>query len=742
MNFSGFKLGYPLALRSAASIVTFWFLLYISFSIARSLSAPFVSTIGMVSDATIPALATIAMQLGLGGTLVGKTVVGDTGASFTAAMLLLIVPIALFYVMRALGRRYPASAITPVQSGAYSAAGAVLAVAGLAFLSSGENAVGTTTSSIGFAWIVPAVVAAALAFSAAPGAIKASIASRFSTSAKAFSGAFRGLAKFLVVVTVGVACYVALTMGTGLSTPAELWMWPLIALAFAIILPTATALLTPIFLGALVSYTGSALTTLTPQALTNPLGALRETDYAWVSWTILGVSWLSVIVAAVRNGHRNPSNKSAWLHLAVINLVVALLLTWLGSFRISGSATAFDFLQAAPSFGNEGFTTVAVFAGTGIVYGLLAHPALKTFVDLLYSKVGVPIHRVIAGLVYIFGLRWIGPLDRLFKAISAQKFVVSKAIKYSLVGGLVGVFFLLGAPLAAVTAPLYDSENYADTALVTALRSGDATKLGKIVSIDGKTFLGSNGLGETAEINLTDPQEVEYQKALEAANKAHAEAVKKAKGKDVADVKVDRPEEQHLRNITWGDKGKYFLNLKYAHSYSKAPFLTVVPQWDVSIVDSSLPQLTLTNGKVALHSIQVGKKAYLLSNVVILPGLAEVAAGVDSTNFLQSNKVMVNTAKDATADLKITLNTSKVQEIFSHTGEAMRREYSGCTTLDFTGKGTPTLGAVDASTGLPSLVIKGSGICDSKESGKLPYNVTATATYLVESNEWFYTYKF
>jgi hypothetical protein len=741
MNFSGFKSGYPLALRSAASIVAFWFLLFISLSVIRSLGAPFVSAIGLLNDATTPVLATTVLQLGLGGTVVGTSTVGETTGTFTLAFLLLIVPIGLFYLMRSLSRRYPASAITAVQSGAYSASGAVLAVAGLAFLSSGETVISSTSASVGFAWIVPAVVAAVIGFSAAPGAIQSSIAGRLSVAAKAFNRAFRGLSKFLVVVAVASSCYSALSMGTGLQVSAQLWIWPLAALTFALVLPTLSALLTPLFLGALVSYTGSALTALTPQAATNPLAALRETDYAWVSWLILGTAWLSVIIAAVRNGYRSPSNKSAWIHLPVVNVVVALLLTWLGSFRISGSASAFSFLQAAPSFGNEGFTTVAVFAMAGLLYGALAHPFMRPLVSFLFEVVGKPFSNVIKGLVFAFSLRWIAPLNRLWNAISAQKFILRKSIKYSLVFSLVGISFLLGAPLVSATAPLYDSENFADKPLVSALRSGDVAQLNKIVSIEGKTFLGSGGLGETEAINIVDPQDLAYDKAVAEAAKKHT-SDEKAAGKPVAETKVERPAEENLRNITWGEKGKYFLNLKYSRSSSKAPFLTVVPQWDVAIVSSALPKLTLTNGKFTLSSIQVGKKAYQVSDVIILPGLAEVSAGVDSTNFLASSKVMVDTAKDAKADVKISLNASKSKEIFDYTSNAMRTQFTDCKSLTFKGSGSPSLAAVDYVTGLPGFVVKGSGVCDSTSSGTLPYNVVATAVYSVDENKWIFTYKF
>jgi hypothetical protein len=724
MNFSGFKSGYPLALRSAASIVAFWFLLFITFSVARSLGVPYLSQLGLLNDATTPALATTILQIGLGGTVVGSGSVATSGAAFSLAFLLLIVPIGLFYVMRSLSRRYPANGVTPVQSGAYSAAGAVLAVAGLAFLSSGERVVGSIATSFGFAWIVPAVVAAILGFAAAPGALKASAAGRFATSARALNGAFRGLSKFLVTVAVATASYEALSMGTGLNQPTPLWVWPLLALGFAIILPTVSALIAPLFLGATIAYGVSSVMSTGAQTTLNPLATLRETDHAWVSWVILVVAWLAVVVAAVRNAYKNPSSKQAWLTLTVVNIAVALLLTWLGSFRIRGSISALTFLQAAPSFGNEGFSTIAVFAIAGLVYGLMSHPALRPIVVFLFESVGATAHKAIRGLVFVFGLRWVGPLNKLWAAIGRQKFVARKAIKYSLVGGLVGVFFLLGAPLAAVTAPLYDSENFADTPLVNALRTGSTTELVKLVSIDGKTFLGSNGLGDSAKIEVIDPQEVEYQKALK------------------ADTKANRPEEKHLRNITWGDKGKYYLNLQYLRSYTKAPFLTVVPQWDVSIVSSSLPKLTLTNGKVPLQSIQVGHKAYMLSDVVILPGLTKVSAGVDKNNFLESSSFMVDLTKDAKADLKITLNASKSQEISDLTKGEILKANPICTKLSFATTGATALGAVDSSTGLPGLVVKGKGVCDTADNGPIPYSVIATGTYSVTDGKWSFNFKF
>lgn len=742
MNFSGFKSGYPLALRSAASIVAFWFLLFLTFNVARSLSAPFVSSLGVVSDATTPIIATTVLQIGLGGTVVVSGAVAETGGSLSVAGLLLIVPIGLFYFMRALNRRYPSNAQTPVQSGAYAATGAVIAIAGLAFLSSGQSVVGTATSSIGFAWLVPALVVAALAFSSVPGAIKGSVAGRLSTAANALNGAFRGMSKLLVVVAVTAASYYALTMGTTLNPAAPLWAWPLAALVFALALPTLSAIIAPIFLGGLVSFTSSALNVLTPAPLTDPLGSLRETEHAWVSWVILGVAWLSVIVAAVRNGYRNPSNKFAWMHLTLVNVVVAALLTWLGSVRISGSYSAFNFIQATPSFGNEGFTTVAVFAVAGLVYGLLAHPVMKPIVKFLFEGIGVPARKLIKALTFVFGFRWISPLNRLWNAISAQKFVISKSIKYALVGSVVGISFLLGPPLVAVTSPLYDSENFADGALVQALRTGDASKLEKLVSIEGKTFLGSAGMGDSVQIDLTDPQEVAYQEALTKAAKDHEAAVKKAKGKPVEDVKVERPAEQNLRNISWGPKGKYYLNLQYTRSWNKAPFLTVIPQWDVAITASKLPKLTLTNGKVELRSIQVGKKAYLISDVVILPGATEVSAGVDGTKFLVSSTAKVNLVKDAKADVKITLNAGKSAEIATYLQSAMRAEFTGCTTLTFKISGEPKLGSVDSRTGLPSLELKGSGVCQSTESGKLPYNVQASGIYSVSNNKWIFTYKF
>lgn len=742
MNFSGFKSGYPLALRSAASIVAFWFLLFITFSIARSLSSPFVSMLATFSDATTPALATTALQVGLGGTVVVSGAVGETGASFSLAALLLIVPIGLFYFMRALNRRYPSSAQTPVQAGAYSAAGAVLAIAGLAFLSSGENTIGAASSSLGFAWLVPAVVAAALGFSSTQGAVQASIAGRLTTAANALNGAFRGMSKLLVVLAVAGASYYALTMGTNLNPALPLWVWPLLALGFALALPTLSAILAPIFLGGLASFTSSALNDFAVPVVTDPLGALRETEQAWVSWVILGVAWLAVIVAAVRNGYRNPSNKSAWIQLTLVNIVVALLLTWLGSFRVSGSSSLLGFMQAAPSFGNEGFTTVAVFAVAGLVYGLLAHPVMKPVVTLLFEAIGVPAGKFIKVLTFVFGFRWIAPLNRLWNAISAQKFVVSKSIKYALVGSVVGISFLLGPPLTAVTAPLYDSENYADGPLVSALRTGDATNLKKLVSIDGKTFLGSDGMGDSVQIDVTDPQEVAYQEAVAKAAKDHEAAVKKAKGKKVEEVKVERPEEQNLRNISWGPKGKYYLNLQYTRSWQKAPFLTVIPQWDVAITASKLPKLTLTNGKVELRSIQVGKKAYLLSDVVILPGETEVSAGVDTNQFLVSSKAKVNLDKDAKADLKITLNTAKTKEIGEYVQSAMKKEFSGCKTLTFKISGEPKLGVVDGISGLPSLNINGSGVCVSDETGKLPYDAKISGFYSVSAAKWTFSYKF
>lgn len=741
MNFSGFKSGYPLALRSAASIVAFWFLLFVTFNIARSLSAPFVSALGVVSDATIPILATTVLQVGLGGTVVVSGAVAESGGSLSLAGLLLIIPIGLFYFMRGLNRRYPSNAQTPVQSGAYAAAGAVLAIAGLAFLSSGQSVVGTATSSIGFAWLVPALVAAALAFSSVPGALKGSVAGGLSTPARALNGAFRGLSKLLVVLAVAGASYYALTMGTTLNPALPLWVWPLAALAFALALPTISALVAPIFLGGLVSFSSSAFTDFTPQALTDPLGSLRETEHAWVSWVILGVSWLSVFVAAVRNGYRNPSNKSAWIQLTLVNVAVALLLTWLGSVRISGSYSAFNFIQATPSFGNEGFTTVAVFAVAGLVYGLLAHPVMKPVVTFLFEAIGVPARKFVKVLTFVFGFRWVAPLNRLWNAISAQKFVISKSIKYALVGSVVGISFLLGPPLTVATAPLYDSETYADGPLVNALRTGDASNLKKIVTIDGKTFLGSSGMGNSVQIDQTDPQEVAYQTAVAKAAKEHEAAVKKAKGKKVEEVKVERPDEQNLRNISWGPKGKYYLNLQYTRSFEKAPFLTVIPQWDVAITSSKLPKLTLTNGKVELRSIQVGKKAYLLSDVVILPGETEVAAGVDTNEFLVSSKAKVNLDKDAKADVKITLNAAKNKEIGDFVQSAMKNEFSGCTTLTFKLEGAPKLGAVNSGTGLPNLEVNGSGACVDV-NGKIDYVVKATGSYFVATNKWTFTYKF
>lgn len=719
------KKNYIFALRSGLGVIAFWFALFAILSIARSISGTWLAVIANFSDADSALAATSALVIGLGGTVIIGA--GDPGSIvFSAAFLFIVIPIALYYTLRAFHKGKQSKVSSAVTAGSYSALGSVLSLLAIVFFASGTFA--ETGISLGFVSLVPFVVTAFMGFASIPNAVASTVLSRLSNAGTTFNHAFRGTIKFLIAILVAAASYAALIMGTGLIASLEIWIWVVAALAAVLVLPTVGVLVIPIYLGSLTPIY-LELSKFYPQF---------KSDYEWVSWAILIVAWIAVLVSAVRSANRGNIGSDLWFRHGLINLGVGALLTWLGSFRIK-SDFPLDWVNSYSSVAsNHSLMTIGLITLAGVLFGLLAHPKAKKLNHLL-STLGKIIRNVIDAALYIFALRWVTTLNHLKKKYRDLSYLLQKTIKYSLVSSLVSVFFVVGQALVPITGPLYDSENYADSKFVFALENGDASNLKDLTKSLGYTVLSSNGLGSETDLQVVDPQELLYEKEKAAREKRRARVEKT--GEKFTEAETNKPAEQNLRQITW-QKGAYFIQLDYDRSTSKNAFWGIIPQWDVRVTDLKMPEISLFNGSAPLKVLQVNGKAYFVDDVILLPGKVTLQAGTDATNFLTSNKVEVDLSKDNSAKFIIGLDTTKSVAIHREIETAMAAEYSGCTKFQYTALDEPALGAIDSSTGLPKLVAKARGVCTDENYGDLPFRVKSTGSYSVSNKTWTWTYEF
>jgi hypothetical protein len=683
-----------------SATILFWVILFGATSAIRTALVSATIAAAGIGDDSVAMSATGLLVIGLGGTAVVAANDALTGASFAAPLLL--VPILYWSFLRFASKRFTPTNQSRLVSGQFTALGAGLAIVLIVKLSDGLQTVAGSTVQVSYVWILPALIAALIGFFAVPGArdsISWQLAANTTTT---LVGAFRGFAGFLIFLSVAGLSYMALRMGTGAMNSIELWQWALIVLAIAAAVPSAAAAGLPIILGAGVVAAQSAFGTPLTQS-----GFF--TDYEWVRWAAIGVAWLVVVIVAFKRANAGQVSKQYWWQYPLVFAFLGAFIAWATSIRAVGQIDlaiwkgTLGFIAGAEFLGS-----LALFALAGLVFGIVSHPVLQTFVKAITRTVGAPVARAAIGFKRTFTLGNISKLDRARSGYRALPYVARKLVKYSVALSLVAVSFFSGPVLASATSGLYQNENSPENNLVATLKTGDPKLGAHLYNLDNEKFqfLESTGLGESAS------------------------------------VEVKKDEKSGKVTVSWGD---YSITLSARKAYYLDDFLGVIPQYEGVIEETKLPSVRLKFGDQNLAYADVNGKPVAVYDLVFLPGNVALKAGTDEQGYLESNSVVADVSKDQTVAMQITVAEGKQEEIAKAAQDYMVDNVD-CNDFSFGKTSSVKVGTKVSGSELPKLVSTGTGKCNYEdyfgELTPISFKYVATGAYNLESSEWSWTYKF
>jgi hypothetical protein len=688
------------ALVGLSTTVVFWAALFALSSLILVIAQDYVPGASYLSDELSPFSATSTLLVGLGGTAVIST--SGIGATSTAMALVLIGW--LYYLsLKFASAKFVTPKFGNTASVATSAGlGSAFVIGLLGVLSSGSQNIGGANIHYSMVWVVPVCVSFILTFATIADASAYSITRSIKAFLAPIISGYKGSLGLVVFISWLAFDYLALRMGTTLIPTWEIWQWAVLLLAWALVVPTLNLMLIPLWFS-VPFVVASPVVYYFNSFDSNP-------TLSWVKWVALGVALLSVVISAIKAGVSNESNKNYWWQFATLGLFGGLVYGWLSSIRVSGQLTTYTYGLLSSLTGPNVVWTAVLFAVFGLLVGWALHPSMVESMQTLEKVLVKPVFSVLHFIKAIYTFQWVPGVKNLKAFGSKQPHLVKRVFRRAVAVLVILGFFAVGQPFAYVTRPFYDNQFFAEPIIEKALQTGDTKVISKLLSANAgyDAALPSTGVGATTKFTVENLADDEH------------------------------------RKLSWA-KGKYSVSVAAYRSVTKAPYLTVVPQWDAEITTATLPTLKIQSGKHDLKYIDIKGVAYKVDRTLLIPGGAKVRAGLDDKGYLKSSTVKVVIGKSKVAKVILSLDDKKGKVIHAAilSDESPK---SGCSPFTMNASKPAKLGAWKG-TDLPTIVEKGRGKCTQDdyytgEKTTFAYGYTATGTFHFNTGKWTWKYAF
>jgi hypothetical protein len=671
-----------LLVGGAASVVALWLILFAVALTAKAVLSEFIPLGAEYSDLSAAAASAALLITGLGGSLTGTL-----GSAQVIAISFpnLIIPIALFAIIRFVQSRFLRRDAGKFVSGLFFAIGASIAILGISSFATISQPLLGESLSVGFAIAIPLIVVSILGYASLAGLVHWPILQRAHEALAPQISAIAKLQKLIWFIAILLAMYFALRMGTGLDFQIPLYTWPLLAVVLLIVMPTLAFVLAPVFLGVAINETNiwdiAAFFNIEP-------------SLQWVAWLIFITGVVVVLSSAVASAIRGQVDVNAWWRQTILATALGLATGWLSTFMFalpSSLGAATDWLNG---FGLSVWQTTALFAAVGLIRGLLMHPAISRVAKFLDGTLG-EIFRELKSKASIKNTKPARVVENYF---SEKHVVVRKLTKYTSISALVGLFFLAGPPLAFVTSPFYDNQSTTAGRFEQAIRSGETKDIEEYFPAEKfAAVVGSSGFSQEL-------------------------------------VRKDVENKENVVNISWGG-GKGFVDLSSSVDVTKSAFLTVIPQWSGGISDAKVTAVKAKFGDKPVVSVIHKEQTLRLSEIFFLPGEINWTPGSDKQKFVKAERVTFNSLKDATLNLKFSIEGDKTEALRKVVEESFRDQFL-CESWKFSKFTAPKLGAFDNGAGLPEILTEGSGSCVPAGFDRVQFSYKAVGTYDVAKRGW------
>ncbi len=673
-----------LLVGGAASVVALWLILFAAALTAKAVLSEFIPLGAEYSDLSAAAASAALLITGLGGSLTG--ILGSAQV-IAISFPNLIIPIALFAIIRFVQSRFLLRDAGKFVSGLFFAIGASIAIIGISSFATISQPFLGESVSVGFAIAIPLIVVSILGYVSLAGLVHWPILQRAQEALHSQISAIAKLQKLIWFIAIVLAMYFALRMGTGLDFQIPLYAWPIFAVVLLVIMPTLAFVLAPVFLGVAINDTNiwdiAALLSVEP-------------SIQWVAWLVFVTAVAVALSSAIASATRGQVDVNGWWRQSILAAGLGLATGWLSTFTLAlpSSLGATDWLNG---FGLSVWQTTVLFAIIGLIRGLLLHPMISNVAKVLDGTLG----EIFRGLKSKVSIKNTQPVRVVENYFSQKHIVVRKLTKYTSVSALIGLSFLAGPPLAIVTSPFYDNQSTAAGRFEQAIRSGE-TK-------DVEQYFPAGKFG-----------------AVIASNGFNQELVRK-----------DVENKENVVKISW-DGGKGYVDLSSSVDLFKSPFLTVIPQWSGGISDAKLPAIKAKFGDKPVVSVIYKQKTLRLNELFFLPGEVNWTPGTDKQKFVKAESVTFNSMKDSTLNLKFSIAGDKYEAMRKVVETSLINEFN-CGSWKFSKFSDPKLGGFDNAAGLPEILSGGSGSCVPAGFDRVQFSYKAVGNYDASDKVWYWT---
>jgi hypothetical protein len=430
-----------------------------------------------------------------------------------------------------------------------------------------------------------------------------------------------------------------------------------------------------------------------------------KNDGQWLAWLIVSVAILTVLSSSLKSAALSAANENGWWLGAGVGFALGVSTTYFAT-AVAGASLFGYSLPITQDLSPTPWLMVAIFTAIGLIRGLLLHPAVKPLTSWLVGSV-TPTWRK---LLETLSLQNNGLRVKVQSHFAGKHIVVRKLAKYTIVSLLVTFFWVSGQPLAAVTSPLYDNAHKATDRFSSALKSGEVKDISDYFSNGTGTqvdaVFASTGLVDDSTLS------VEALKTIDPSDK-----------------------------IAWAN-GAFYIEVSSTKSYTKAPFLGLIPQWDAAITSAHLPKATATyENQQVLTTLYKGRKV-VLARTFFLPGQVTWTPETDKSGFVKAEEVKFDSTKNATFDLKFSLDSSKIDAIKASLYKDFQKQFT-CKTATLDALKNTALGKYSNDSGLATINTSGTGKCDAGAGvGVIPFNYTAVGSYMASTKTWIWDFNF
>lgn len=681
-----------------SAVVSLWFILFLIALAGQAIASSIASTsigLGVLGSA---ASAAVTLVVGLGGSIYA------TSQDATVASLSfpnLVIPIGLWLLFKFTGRRFVARENRSVSNGIYFAVGAALSLLVVTAAAGSAQNIAGVYLSLGLNTLIPLFVVALMAYVSFSGTEKWPLLSYTAQNFRQYLGSVKRFQRVLWRSVFIASLYVALTMGTGLTTESPIWVWLVAGVALLVLMPTAAVVVGPFFLGVAISNSdifqaGAAFAS----------AKQWENDGQWISWGIVVFAALIAVASSIKSAANSPEDKNGWWKSAALGIGFGLAIALLGSVNININFLSLNYSQ---NLGLNAVALLVVFGLAGLVRGLFQHPVLHSIAKALDESPGSEVRKLSA----LLALQNWSVRKGIQDFYSTKHFVVRKLAKYTAVMASIGLLFALGHPLALVTQPLYDNAGTGVARFEHALKSGDVKEVkpyfDDISYGNVEAVIASSGLGDNSDLKI--------------------QAVK---------------DEENTKKLSW-NKDKFFLVIASAKSTTKEPFWGIIPQWDATISDSNLPTVTGKYNDVVVTNILYGKKVVTLNKIFFVPGKVNWTPDSDKDGFVTNFAQNFDSSKNVALKFDFQLTSGKETAIKNSMAKSFKEEFSDqCKSVDLKPVAKIALGNYAGYSGTVLLRASGKGSCDTKttDQGIIDFSYDAVGSYSAEKQKWNWTFLF